>query len=132
MAEYSMGKVKDLKKGSVAVIDDEPCKVQSISISRPGKHGHAKARVKSKSLINGSSHGFVKPVDDRLKFPKVIRKEAQIIADMGDTVQLMDMETYENFELKKPDELKDKLQQGQTVEVKKVMDHQEINRIVED
>ncbi len=131
MTEYSLGKVKDLKKGTIVMIDDEPCKVQTISTSRPGKHGHAKARVKAKSVIDGSTHGFVKPTGDRVTLPKIIRTEAQIIADMGERVQLMDMETYENFEIKKPEELKDELKQGQTVEVKQVMDYKEISRIIE-
>ncbi len=131
MAKYEMGEVKDLKEGDVVMIDDVPCKIKSISVSRPGKHGHAKARVKTESVIDGSKKQFVKPTDERAKIPRVIRKEAQVVADMGDRVQLMDMESYENFELDKPDDLADKIEQGQTVEFKQVMDHKEITRIKE-
>ncbi|MDD2249017.1 MAG: translation initiation factor IF-5A, partial [Methanocorpusculum sp.] len=31
--------VGKLKEGRYVVVDDEPCKIQSISISKPGKHG---------------------------------------------------------------------------------------------
>lgn len=131
MARYEMGEVKDLKKGDVVMIEDVPCKVKSISTSRPGKHGHAKARVKAESVIDGSKKQFVKPTDNRVKIPRVIRKKAQIVADMGNRVQLMDMESYENFELEKPEDLADEMEQGQTVEIKEVMDHREITRIKE-
>jgi len=132
MAGYELGEVGDLKEGKVAMIDEHPCKIRSMSKSKSGKHGSAKARVKGKSLIDGSKHSFVKPVDARIKIPRVMREEAQIIADMGDKVQLMDMETYENFELEKPEELKDKIKQGQIVIVKKVMNYKEITRIKEE
>lgn len=129
MAKYEMGEVKDLKEGDVVMIDDVPCKIKSISTSRPGKHGHAKARVKAESVIDGSKKQFVKPTDERAKIPQVIRKEAQVVADMGDRVQLMDMESYENFEIDKPEDLADEIEQGQTVEIKEVMDHREITKI---
>ncbi len=131
MAKYEMGEVKDLKKGDVVMINDKPCKVKSISTSRPGKHGHAKARVKAESVVDGSKEQFVKPTDERAKIPRVIRKEAQVVADMGNRVQLMDMESYENFELEKPEDLANDIEQGQTVEVKQVMDYKEITRIKE-
>ncbi|HJJ86967.1 MAG TPA: translation initiation factor IF-5A, partial [Methanocorpusculum sp.] len=37
--------VGKLKEGRYVVVDDEPCKIMSISISKPGKHGAAKARL---------------------------------------------------------------------------------------
>ncbi len=131
MPNYELGEVKDLKEGDVALIDEQPCKIRSISKSKAGKHGSAKARVKGKSVIDGSKHSFTKPVDERIKIPRVVRDEAQIVADMGNRIQLMDMESYENFEIEKPEdeELRNKLEQGQTVIVKKVMDHKEITRV---
>ncbi len=134
MAGYELGQVGDLKEGDVVLIDEQPCKIRSISKSKSGKHGSAKARVKGKSIINGSKHSFVNPVDERIKIPRVERDEAQVVADMGNRVQLMDMETYENFEIDKPDEeeLSGKIEQGQIVIVKKVMDHKEIERIKEE
>ncbi|MBI2584252.1 MAG: translation initiation factor IF-5A, partial [Candidatus Aenigmarchaeota archaeon] len=36
--------IKSLKKGGYVIIDDVPCTVASLDISRPGKHGAAKAR----------------------------------------------------------------------------------------
>jgi len=133
MAGYELGEVGDLKEGDVAIIDDQPCKIRSISKSKAGKHGSAKARVKGKSIIDGSKHSLVNPVDERIKIPRVERDEAQVVADMGDRVQLMDMETYDNFEIDKPDdeELANKIEQGQIVIVKKVMNHREITRIKE-
>jgi translation initiation factor 5A len=37
--------VKELKEGKYVLIDEEPCVIKSISKSKPGKHGSAKARI---------------------------------------------------------------------------------------
>jgi translation elongation factor P/translation initiation factor 5A len=40
-----------LKKGSIAMLKDRPCKILEISISKVGKHGSAKAIVKGSDII---------------------------------------------------------------------------------
>ncbi|MDD4568482.1 MAG: translation initiation factor IF-5A, partial [Methanoculleus chikugoensis] len=37
--------VGKLKEGRYIVVDDEPCRIVSIAISKPGKHGAAKSRI---------------------------------------------------------------------------------------
>ncbi|MEM7827910.1 MAG: translation initiation factor IF-5A, partial [Candidatus Aenigmatarchaeota archaeon] len=37
--------VKDLNEGNYVMADGEPCRVVSITISKPGKHGSTKARI---------------------------------------------------------------------------------------
>ena len=36
-----------VQKGDTVLIDGEPCRVTSVQISRPGKHGHAKVGWKA-------------------------------------------------------------------------------------
>lgn len=94
--------VKDLKKGKYVIIDDVPCKVVDIQTSKPGKHGAAKARVTAIGIFDGSKKQLLKPVDANCEIPIVDRRKGQYLADMGANIQIMDLETYETFEMKKP------------------------------
>ncbi|KAA0002839.1 MAG: translation initiation factor IF-5A, partial [Thermoplasmata archaeon] len=37
-----VAEVRELKVNRYVIIDDEPCKIVSITTSKPGKHGEAK------------------------------------------------------------------------------------------
>ena len=43
-------KCSALRKGGYVIIKDHPCKIVETSTSKPGKHGHAKVRIKFVSL----------------------------------------------------------------------------------
>ena len=43
------------------------------------------------------------------------KRNAQVLAIKGDAVELMDLETYETFEMKIPDEFKDKIKEGENI-----------------
>ncbi|MEM5804724.1 MAG: translation initiation factor IF-5A [Candidatus Aenigmatarchaeota archaeon] len=104
--------IKLLKPGKYCVIDGEPCKVLSVSISAPGKHGGAKARLDAIGIFDERKRSIVKPADTEIDVPIVEKKTAQVVAITGDMAQLMDMETYETFDMKIPEELKGRIQQG--------------------
>ena len=42
-----LSEIRNLKVNRYIIIDDEPCKIVSISTSKPGKHGEAKARIEA-------------------------------------------------------------------------------------
>ena len=107
--------VRQLKEGGYIIIDDEPCEIVSITVSKPGKHGAAKARIDAIGIFDGQKRSIVQPVTAKVYVPIVERKRAQVISVMGDVAQLMDMETYETFELPIPEELKDKVEPGKEV-----------------
>ncbi len=107
--------VRQLKEGGYIVIDDEPCEIVSISVSKPGKHGAAKARIDAIGIFDGQKRSIVQPVTAKVYVPIVERKRAQVISVMGDVAQLMDLETYETFELPIPEELKDKIEPGKEI-----------------
>ncbi len=107
---YRQSTVNKLKKGSYVVLDDAACKVKNISISSPGKHGSAKAKIKAVGLIDEKKRIVVKSVKDNIKVPIVEKKDAQVLSVSGDTANVMDMETYETFDLEVPDELKDDIE----------------------
>ncbi len=108
----------ELKPGSFIIIDGEPCKIVEMSRAKTGKHGSAKAHVVAIGLFTGNKRTMVAPVDTRVEVPIIDKRTGQVIADMGDMVQIMDLETYETFEIEKPkdEELASKLKPGIEVE----------------
>ncbi|MFH0860240.1 MAG: translation initiation factor IF-5A [Candidatus Altiarchaeota archaeon] len=109
--------IKDLKVGRYVVIDDLPCRVTSITKSKPGKHGGAKAQIVAEDIFNGNKKTLMGPVGEKVEVPIINKKSAQVLNVIGDNVQLMDLETYETFELPMPSEreLKDAMTEGREV-----------------
>ncbi|MFW6025284.1 MAG: translation initiation factor IF-5A [Candidatus Woesearchaeota archaeon] len=107
---YRQSTVNTLKKGSYLVIDDAACVVKDISTSKPGKHGSAKAKIKAVGLLDEKKRIIVKPAKDNIKVPIVEKNDAQVLSVSGDTANVMDMKTYETFDLKVPEELEGKVE----------------------
>ncbi len=107
--------VRNLKEGRYVIIDDEVCAIKAISKSKPGKHGSAKARVDTIGLFDGQKRSIVQPVSAKIFVPIVERKTAQVLSIAGDVVQLMDMADYSTFELKIPEEFRDRVVEGKDI-----------------
>ncbi len=93
-----------LKEGRYMVIDDEPCKILGISVSKPGKHGAAKARIDAVGLFDGVKRSIVQPVSAKVYVPIVERKSGQVITINGNIATMMDMKDYSTFEIEIPPE----------------------------
>ncbi len=115
------GEIREIKKGSFLIMDNEPCKVVEVQTSAPGKHGHAKARIDGFGIFDGSRHTAVMPTHSKCDIPLIDKKQAQVLAVQENKVQLMDLTTYENFWLDLPDEMKAKAIPSATVEYWEVM-----------
>ncbi|MDK2795059.1 MAG: translation initiation factor [Archaeoglobaceae archaeon] len=107
--------VRQLREGGYIVIDDEPCEIISISVSKPGKHGAAKARIDAIGIFDSQKRSIVEPVTAKIYIPMVERKRAQVLSVARDNAQLMDLSTFETFELPIPEDLKDKVEPGKEV-----------------
>jgi translation initiation factor 5A len=121
--------VRELKEGRYMVIDDEPCKIVSITTSKPGKHGEAKARIEAMGIFDGNKKSVVYPVRHKVQVPLIDKRQAQIVAIMGAEVQLMDLETYEMFHLPITDDVKDDLKPGSDILYLVAMDRKKITRV---
>jgi len=104
-----------LKAGGYVILDDIPCKIASIQISKSGKHGHAKCRVEAIGLVNSQKIIKVFPGHDKVDVPIVEKETAQVLSVHGDSATVMDMKTYETFDLKIPEELRDQIKEGNNV-----------------
>jgi len=117
---YSSGKEQTegstLKEGRYVIIDDEPCVIKSLSHSKPGKHGSAKARVDAVGIFDNQKRSIISPVTQKIYVPLVERKNGQVISISGNVAQLMDMGDYSTIELTIPDEYKSKIEVGKDIQ----------------
>jgi len=123
-----LAEVRTLKVNRYMIIDDEPCKIMSISTSKPGKHGEAKARIEAIGVFDGQKRSVVHPVKHKIHVPIIDKRTAQVVALMGSNVQLMDMETYETFEMPIPAEFKGQLQPGNEISYLEALGRKKITR----
>lgn len=96
--------VRDLQEGAYVMMDDVPCVINSYSTAKPGKHGSAKARVEGKGVFDGKKRNFSQPVDAKIWVPIIERKQGQVLSVTGDDAQIMDLETYDTFTMRVPDD----------------------------
>lgn len=104
-----------MKEGSNIVIDGVACKVVSLQISRPGKHGHAKIRLEAVGLIDEKKRVIVMPGHDNVEVPLIEKKSAQVLSITNNVANVMDSETYETFDLPVPQELRGQVVEGSNV-----------------
>lgn len=114
-------KIKSLRKGSYILIDNEPCKIVDITTSAPGKHGHTQHRIKAKGILDGKKRETVKSSDADVDVPIIDKRTGQVLSISGNSVQLMDMETYETFEVSIKENVKKELVEGEEVSYWEVM-----------
>ncbi len=106
----------ELKVGSNVMIDGESYSVKSMDISKTGKHGHAKCRFEALSLTGGKKKVMVVPGHERFDVPMIEKKKAQVLTISGENANLMDSESFENLDLPIPEELKEEIHDGDTIE----------------
>ena len=123
-----VAEVRELKENRYVIIDNEPCKIISITTSKPGKHGEAKARIDAIGVFDNQKRSVVFPVRHKVQIPVIDKRTAQVVAIMGEKVQLMDMETFETFEMGIPEEFKDKLKEGEEIQYLQAMGKRKITR----
>ncbi len=97
------------------MIDGFVCQIKTFEKSKPGKHGAAKARIMAIGVFDNQKRNLMAPVHADAEVPIVERGNAQVVAVMGGQIQLMDVTTYETFNVPKPAEIKD-LASGDEVE----------------
>ncbi len=112
MDEKKLVSVGTLKKGDTIIIDNAPCKIVDLATSRPGKHGHAKVNLMAVGILDDKKRNIVMPGHDRVEVPIIEKKSAQILSISGTKANVMDMTTYETFEMDIPEELQADAREG--------------------
>ena len=112
MGEVKQVSIGTLQKGSYVVMDGAACKVVDIQISRPGKHGHAKVNLTAVGMLDGKKRQLVMPGHDKIEAPIIEKKSAQVLSVSGKKANVMDMESYETFEMEIPEDLEGEMKEG--------------------
>jgi len=115
MGEIKYKSVGSLQKGNYVVLEGAACIVTDVSVSRPGKHGHAKVQLTAVGMLDNKKRNTVMPGHDDVEVPVIAKKNAQVLTINGDSCNVMDSETYETFDMKVPEELKGQLNSGDVV-----------------
>ena len=106
----------EVKKGMVVLLKEKPCKVGDISVSKTGKHGHAKAKMVGIDIFTGKKLEDIVPSTHGTTVPNVFRSEYTLL-DITDEdyLSLMDEggETREDLKMpERPEELVKSIREG--------------------
>ncbi len=104
-SEIDYEEARNLKINRYVLIDNEACKIIAIDHSKPGKHGEAKYRVEGIGIFDDRRRSFIVPASHKVEVPIVDKNTAQVLNATKDTLQLMDMKTFEVFEVTKPTDI---------------------------
>ena len=94
----------EARVGTNILIEGQAYTVKKIDVSKTGKHGHAKCRIEAQEIIRNNKKVFVVPGHDRFEVPMVNKKKAQVLSKKDKKVSVMDLESFETYEIDCPDE----------------------------
>merc|ERR1712072_1075198 len=82
----------EVRKGGFVMLKGKPCKVVEISISKTGKHGHAKANIVGLDVFTGKKYNEISPTSHNMTAPAMYRSVWQLtdIEQPSGTMTLMD------------------------------------------
>ena len=86
--------IRTLKVGRFCVVDEEAYKILSISKSKPGKHGSAKARLELESIFTKKKISHVGTVTDSINVPMIEKGTAMVTHMEGSEVHAMNMRDH--------------------------------------
>lgn len=107
--------VGSLKEGNYLMLDGEACVLKSVQLSKTGKHGSMKCRIEAITLLEGKKKVQIFPSSDKIEVPIIEKKEAQVLSVHDNKANVMDLETFETFDLDISEELKDQVTEGKQV-----------------
>ncbi len=114
-----------LKPGNYVLIDEEVCQVKSTEKSKPGKHGAAKVRIVAFNIFTGQKRGLLKGTDVEVEQPILLKQNGQVVAVVGNIVNVMNTENFETYDAPKPEF---ELKSGDEIEYHQYGNNIKINR----
>ena len=96
--------IQKLKSGQYMMDGTEPCLIKATERSKSGKHGHAKVRVVCVGLFDNNKRSLTIPSGHMVEIPEIIKGIAQINFIEETSINIMDVESYESFDVDWPKE----------------------------
>merc|ERR1712072_538442 len=75
-----------IRKGGYIMIKGKPCKVKDVSVSKTGKHGHAKCKFAASDIFTGNTCEELCPSTHSIDVPVVKKKDWSITGLDGEYV----------------------------------------------
>ncbi len=97
--------IRTLKVGRYCCVEDKAYKINSISKSKPGKHGSAKARLELVDIFTGQKISHVGSVTDSINVPLIEKGTAMVTHIEGAEVHAMNMRDHSMMILPMEDEM---------------------------
>ncbi len=106
----------EARNGTAVIINNEPSIVRSVDVSKTGKHGHAKVRLEAIGIFDNKKKIIVVPGHERFEVPEIKKLKGQILSIQGENASIMDLETFETFDVLVPENLREILKENDNVE----------------
>lgn len=106
----------DARTGVTILIDGDAYTVRSNDISKTGKHGASKCRIEAIGVFSGKKKIVAVPGDTRFDVPNVEKRKAQVLSVGDATASVMDLESFETFDIVYSEELKESMAPEKQVE----------------
>src|SRR5437867_12356599 len=94
----------------------------------PGRHGGEKARLEGGGLFDGQNRSIVQPVPHRGRVTLIDKKKAQVLSINGNAAQLMDLGSYETFDIPVDQEFAGALKSGDEILYVETMGRRKLTR----
>jgi len=102
--EKMISDISKLKPGRYILIDDVPCRITDMVHSKAGKHGGAKFRVEAVGIFEGTKKSIICTAGAKVDVPVINKRKGQVLNVLPNGITIMDMESYESFELPMPED----------------------------
>lgn len=102
---------RHVKKGTYIIIDDVISRTTDNAMSKPGKHGEAKCRIEAVGVLDGKKRVIIKPAGHNMLSPVIDKRKCQVL-HIGEKANVMDLVSYEVFDIDIPEDMKDEIVEG--------------------
>lgn len=74
-------KAGQIKKGMFALLNDKPCRILEVTVSKTGKHGHAKCHFTGIDIFTGKKVEGLESSTHNMNAPFVSKKEYTVVGN---------------------------------------------------
>lgn len=110
-----MSTAQELERGNYFIYNGEPVRVLRKEVIVVGTHSHSKLKFYIQGLNEKGERDINFHHTDKIEIVDIIRKLGQVIAKANNKVQVMDMVSYETFDVNSPQDLFNDLSEGDNV-----------------
>lgn len=123
-----MAEIGNLEEGDYIVVNEEPCQVTKMSYSATKDEDGEKVKVYAEGMFDGQKRNFSIPDAEKVEVPITETGRAQILAIIDNSAELMDLSSYETFELTIPLEFRGEIEEGEEVKYLQALGRKKIIR----